>query len=1645
MADEPVVKVKVVLDDSEAQKTIANLAAQITKAFSKTPDINLGRVGDQLNNIANNAQALATAFDKAQKGSAGSSAGMREMSASAKAAADQMAKLAAAHGKQIDAAKAAREAQRTGANLSGLNRTLFDLGKGLSKAQAGIFAFNNTLFALNTVIAIVGGAIRGVWEALEQGAIVNTTTAAFERLSTTLIQVPNLLDQLRLAAKGTVSDFSLMQQTLTLVQGAAPELAKELGRAAPQLLEIARASAILNPALGSAEQNFARLALGIRRSSVRILDDIGLIIRLQQAYDEFAVKVGKNVLDLDAQEKQLALLNSTVKEGQNLINALGDSVSSQVDPFQQWDAAVQNLTNNFKAGFIGVVLPTLRTFSDDYQRTMEGITASTAEAAQAAKDPLRPLSEGIDQALALTEEAMVGFGKRIAAIMPNLARESAGFTENISEMIRVAGQTTTTTEFTDFLDETLAKLEQLQDFRKIEFFDAIVEGALASGASIQELNNILDEVFTQQELLQVATTLLERQGLEAVDTALAMQLLQERLEAMRQAQSLLAQDQKLGQLHNFWMGLSEVVGLTEDQLESLMKTWDIGIGKGMPENVAALAVAMGTMTEAEAEAEVAAFRLTAAMEALLRTNQLTGLTTDQQTLALHALSTGLVDTAADALKFAAVMSQIGGQVEEAMLEAAQGQLEAAATAKQLSEAWQGVDLGAEGLSENAARMNVALGRMTQAEADAAIQAFNLHTNFRLLSESVAFNALTFDQQVVAFAALQTGMVSNVDAAVAYVLSLGNITEAQREAAIEALKAAGVFDEVAKAVNIAAEAVSNSAQEFLKTKGAAGEMAAEFIKVATAAGASVEQILAMAEATGLLSEAELQAVHASLALASVQESLAAAVKAGTISLAEAISLLVQFANASVVAANAIGGLAGASKGFGTFVSELNSMLGGGGGGGGGLIDSVTTFRDTFIDAISSIGEAQENLDKAIAEGESEEKIEELTKALGEASGATRNWKKELFDLTIEAGASVEQIIALGVATGILNEKQAQAAFKQAAAAAAIEKIAQAYVAGSISAEDAAAAVGDVQKAIAAGGDIDLSQFGISVGDLASKTAEAGRAAGGAAKETKTWRDSLLDLADAEGTTAEQAVALARESGKFTEEQINSALQTDAMSKAVEALGTAMTELSVDEIVSQLESLESVIGQLSTDELALFLDLGVEFDLTPGEVAEAVKAFLGGDMTIEQAIDVVFKARARVDFDVTGGLGSGEPLDIKEIPKAILDRGGISGLPAEEVPGGFGGGGGPNEVAIDITADGSAAQATIDRIEGELTALAAEPTVPTIDADSGPADDKLASVNTELDNLDAREVSATVDADTSPAEAALAAFISNAEATTVTIPVEFEVSNVPAPPGASADDTASRGARVLPGDVILVGDSGRPNPAELFVTDEYLASGGRNNIGINEPRVIGQNGPMFFESSVPGFVLPYVPSSFDAIQALADMIGVRDGVGTEPAGFGRIEDYDSMEAIIDAIKRGANWSVQDFLNTGRFEFFPTVYDAYSRKNKRRYSAEPPGFSEGGFTGSEGGIVHANEYVFDAAATANLGVATLEALHLAAHSTQGLAEALGLVQPSLFGMPASTYDGADGQSTVINNRQQELTINVANPKQARIIMRREIGAIA
>lgn len=215
--------------------------------------------------------------------------------------------------------------------MQSLGSTYVDLAAKLYLVQVG----------LRNIIRVA----EAIFEFGKLGATVEQTTKSFASMTESVGSNARLLDTLREASHGTVSDLELMQAAQTALIGLGPKVGASFAEALPHILEIARAANIANPALGDTAFLFESLTIGLKRLSSRLIDNTGLQLKLGAAQEKYAATIGTTVEKLSAEDKQMALLIATLDAGDRLIKQIGGDTESATDPFARFTATLKNLRN----------------------------------------------------------------------------------------------------------------------------------------------------------------------------------------------------------------------------------------------------------------------------------------------------------------------------------------------------------------------------------------------------------------------------------------------------------------------------------------------------------------------------------------------------------------------------------------------------------------------------------------------------------------------------------------------------------------------------------------------------------------------------------------------------------------------------------------------------------------------------------------------------------------------------------------------------------------------------------------------------------------------------------------------------------------------------------------------------------------------------------------------------------------------------------------------------------------------------------------------------------------------------------------------------------------------------------------------------
>jgi len=221
-------------------------------------------------------------------------------------------------------------------DAAGLKSGLSDAEK---KTEASSKEMQESLKAVGKVMVAVGGAITTAFALTIKSAMeTQSVRVAFDNLTSSIGQSSDgIIRALQKASKGTVSEYDLMlSANRAMVLGVARNTEQF-----SSLMEIARDRA---RAMGlTTTQAFNDIVTGIGRGSPLILDNLGIIVNLTEANDNYAQQMGKTASSLTETEKQQALLNAVLEQGQKTIDKSAQTSMTASEVFQSMKASIADL------------------------------------------------------------------------------------------------------------------------------------------------------------------------------------------------------------------------------------------------------------------------------------------------------------------------------------------------------------------------------------------------------------------------------------------------------------------------------------------------------------------------------------------------------------------------------------------------------------------------------------------------------------------------------------------------------------------------------------------------------------------------------------------------------------------------------------------------------------------------------------------------------------------------------------------------------------------------------------------------------------------------------------------------------------------------------------------------------------------------------------------------------------------------------------------------------------------------------------------------------------------------------------------------------------------------------------------------------
>ena len=250
--------------------------------------------------------------------------------------------------------KTGRAAQNTDRAMKGVTQQSSNSTKEFAKMatmQGGLVQVYATIaaqvFALTAAFQFLKSSMetRNLMAAQEAfGAVTGTAYATLTR---------NIQD----ATKGML-DFK------TAAQGAAIGIAS--GLSAGQMEQLGKAATDASLALGrDLTDSFNRLVRGVTKAEPELLDELGIVLRLENATTKYAVSIGKTREQLNAFERTQAVLNDVVGQAETKFGAIQKIMDPDAFALGQFQKEMDDLLMGFQKFIIEGLIPIINFFKEN--------------------------------------------------------------------------------------------------------------------------------------------------------------------------------------------------------------------------------------------------------------------------------------------------------------------------------------------------------------------------------------------------------------------------------------------------------------------------------------------------------------------------------------------------------------------------------------------------------------------------------------------------------------------------------------------------------------------------------------------------------------------------------------------------------------------------------------------------------------------------------------------------------------------------------------------------------------------------------------------------------------------------------------------------------------------------------------------------------------------------------------------------------------------------------------------------------------------------------------------------------------------------------------------------------------------------------
>ena len=213
--------------------------------------------------------------------------------------------------------------------------------KGAGKTKRGLKGIDSGLKSMGKSAIAAGAAffggraiIAGLQKTIELSSKMEGLRRGFDNLAKSAGFSAQTFNKLQKATDGTMSSFDLMKQ-------ANNAMLLGIFESDDQMAKMFDTAQRLAQALGKdAAFGIESLVTGMGRQSKLMLDNLGIMVKAEDAYKRHAEDLHKSVSELTDMERKQAFVNEAMKEANSLVKNLGDEQLTTADAINQMKTAL---------------------------------------------------------------------------------------------------------------------------------------------------------------------------------------------------------------------------------------------------------------------------------------------------------------------------------------------------------------------------------------------------------------------------------------------------------------------------------------------------------------------------------------------------------------------------------------------------------------------------------------------------------------------------------------------------------------------------------------------------------------------------------------------------------------------------------------------------------------------------------------------------------------------------------------------------------------------------------------------------------------------------------------------------------------------------------------------------------------------------------------------------------------------------------------------------------------------------------------------------------------------------------------------------------------------------------------------------------